>query len=68
MWALLARQRTDDYRPRGCPARLAGRPATPERRLRLAKTFYAQRLFEQAIRRCQSIRRCWRIRRWGAEA
>ena len=47
MWALLARQRGDDI-ALAAARRLAGRPATPERRLRLAKTFYAHRLFEQA--------------------
>ena len=47
MWALLARQRTDDI-ALVAARRLAGRPATPEQRLRLAKTFYAHRLFEQA--------------------
>ncbi len=47
MWALLARQRTDDI-ALAAARRLAGRPATAERRLRLAKTFYAHRLFEQA--------------------
>ncbi len=47
MWALLARQRSDDI-ALASARRLAGRPATAERRLRLAKTFYAHRLFEQA--------------------
>jgi soluble lytic murein transglycosylase len=47
MWRLLSRQRTDDVALEAA-RRLAGRGGTSEQRLRLAKTFYAHRLFEQA--------------------
>ncbi len=47
MWSLLARGRNDDV-ALDTAKRLAGRGGTSEQRLRLAGTFYAHRMFEQA--------------------
>jgi soluble lytic murein transglycosylase-like protein len=47
MWRLLARGRRDDV-GLNIARRLAGRGGTAEQRLRLARTFYTHRLFEQA--------------------